>query len=344
MANQTAQLARLLQSEGAQVRVVRTNAPYRPRVVEKLRGVRAGFRLLPYLFELRRAMREAELVHLMASSGWSWHLFAAPALWVARRASVPVVVNYRGGNAGRFFAQSFRSVERTLRWAARIVVPSRFLQEVFEGFGLDVGVVPNIIDLERFRPVADGDIEDSGGPRILIARNLEPIYDVATGIRALARVRQELPDAVLDVAGTGPEAGKLEALARELRLAGAVRFVGRVPNENMPALYRKADIALNTSLVDNMPISILEALASGVPVVSTNVGGVPALVSDGSDAVLVPARDAEAMAREVVALWKAPERRAALVRAGLETASRYGWSSVREQWARVYQDVLGGRA
>ena len=340
MANQTKQLARFLEREGARVRIVRTNAPYSPRVVGNVRGVRALFRLVPYVRELKRSLRDATLVHVMANSGWSWHLFAAPALWTARRFGVPVVLNYRGGDAARFFARSFGRVERTLRWANRIIVPSRFLKEVFEEFGVTAEIVPNIIDLERFRPAA---AVNGSGPRILIARNLEPIYDIATGIRAFSLLRGEVEGASLAVAGTGPERRRLEALARELALGDSIRFLGRIDHEEMPGLYARADIALNASLVDNMPNSILEALASGVPVVSTNVGGVPALVRDGEDAVLVRAGDAEAMAQALVSLWKAPERREALRTAGLETVSQFGWPSVRERWADVYDDVVGGR-
>jgi phenylacetate-CoA ligase len=132
----------------------------------------------------------------------------------------------------------------------------------------------------------------------------------------------------------------LRCLASELGLERAVRFIGAVENDRMPELYRSADLVLNPSRVDNMPISILEALASGVPVVSTNVGGVPALVENGRDAVLVPPGDPGAMAEAVVSLWKEPAKREALREAGLRKASAFGWSQVRRDWARVYERTL----
>ena len=338
MANQTEQLARLLALEGAEVRIVRTNAPYRPAVVERLHGVRALFRLAPYLLELRRAARRGAIFHIMANSGWSWHLFAAPALAIARWSKSPAVLNYRGGQAEEFFTRSFASVQKSLRWADAVVVPSRFLEDVFRKFGVETRVVPNIIDLDRFRPSTQRS-PNGDGPRILIARNLEPIYDIETGLRALHVLRKVCDRATLEVAGTGPEASRLESIASGLGIAESVRFLGRVDNEKMPSLYARADIALNTSLVDNMPISILEALASGVPVVSTRVGGVPAVVRDGEDAVLVPAREPEAMARAIESLWASPEKRARLRAAGLEKACAYGWPTVRGQWARIYAEV-----
>lgn len=102
MANQTEQLARLLREEGAEVDVVQTNAPYRPAWIGKVRFVRSLFRLVSYQSKLREIIPGATLVHVMANSGWAWHLFAAPAIGAAHRAGAPAVVNYRGGDAERF--------------------------------------------------------------------------------------------------------------------------------------------------------------------------------------------------------------------------------------------------
>jgi len=334
MANQTDQLRRFLSEEGAEVRVVRTNAPYRPALVGHLPGLRAFFRLIPYRARLRDSARGATLFHVLANSGWAWHFFAAPALAAAQRAGVPAVLNYRGGDAERFFARSFRSVEKWLKTAAAVVVPSDFLRDVFARYGVATDVVPNVVDLERFlpRPKANG-----GGPRLLIARHLESIYDIETGIRAFQILQQRYPAAVLDVAGEGPERERLERLSGKLGLDRSVHFLGQVDNASMPSLYQSADIALNPSRVDNMPISILEALASGVPVVSTSSGGIPAMVKAGEEAELVPAGDAAAMAGAAAALWEAPERRMALREAGLRKARTFGWASVREAWRRVYE-------
>ncbi len=341
MANQTKQLERLLSSEGASVRLVRSNAPYRPAVVGTVPGLRALFRLVPYRARLREAARVSSLFHVMANSGWAWHFFAAPALRAAERAGVPAILNYRGGDAERFFARSFRAVEKTLRTAAVVAVPSDFLKEVFARRGVSAEVVPNVVDLERFRPGSPA--RNGTGPHLLIARHLEPIYDVETGLRAFQILRQRYPTAALDVAGSGPDRERLLRLSGELGLERSVRFLGLVENEKMASLYRSADLCLNPSLVDNMPISILEALASGVPVVSTNSGGIPSMVKAGEEAVLVPSRDPAAMASAVIALWDSPARMAALREAGLRRASAFGWSAVREEWRRVYQKAVSNR-
>lgn len=342
MANQTRQLAELLAAEGARVGVVRANAPYRPAWIGSIRGARAAFRLAPYAVRLWRAARDADLFHVMANSGWAWHLFAAPAIRIAALRGVPVVVNYRGGEAADFLRRSAGSVRATLARAAALAVPSGFLERVFSEHAIASRVLPNIVDLERFRPAADAR-RDPAAPHLVVARALEPIYDVATAIRALAAVRTAFPRARLSIAGTGPELEPLRRLARSLAVADAVAFTGRLDRDQVAALYRDADVVLNPSRVDNLPNSILEALASGVPVVSTDVGGVPFVVTHGKTALLVPAGDDRAMADAALSILRDPALRAALVAAGLAEAQRYAWPRVRDVLAALYADCLAAR-
>lgn len=333
MANQTRQLAELLAAAGASVEIVQTNAPYRPVWAGRFPVVRAGFRLLPYLQRLWAAAGRSELFHVMANSGWSWHLFAAPAVRIAAMRGVPVVVNYRGGEAASFLARSHRSVRRTLSRAASVIVPSGFLHEVFADFGMTTEVVPNVVDLARFRPPAGARLRDA---HLVVTRNLEPIYDNATAVRALALVRRRVPHARLTIAGSGPELEPLRELVSNLGLEAAVTFAGRLDREAVAELYRTADVALNPSTVDNTPNSVLEALASAVPVVSTDVGGVPYIVQDGTTALLVPPRDPEAMASAVLRLLDNPAEAERLSRAGLLSVLSYEWPRVSQHLAAVY--------
>jgi glycosyltransferase involved in cell wall biosynthesis len=249
-------------------------------------------------------------------------------------------VNYRGGGAPEFLARAIRWVRPTLRRADALIVPSEFLRVAFGRFGFDAVVVPNVIDVDRFSARIASTARTGSGPRIVIARNLEPVYDLDTGLRAFRLIRDELPQARLSIAGSGPERARLEALANEWGLGEGVRFVGRIENEAMPDFYRAADLALNPSLADNMPISILEALASGVPVVTTGVGGIPYLVRDGETAQIVPAGDAKAMARAVLRLWNDPELAERQSRAGIALAGEYTWLRVRPRLSAVYRGVL----
>lgn len=342
IANQTRQLAELLRGEGAEVELVQSNRAYSPEWVSGVRVVRAIFRLVPYLVRLWRAAGRADLLHVMANSGRSWHLFAVPAIWIAKLRRVPAVVNYRGGEAESFLARSAPIVRATLAQASALAVPSRFLHEIFMRHGVPSEIVPNIIDSSRFRP-AEVTADRPRQPHVVIARNLEAIYDISTGLRAFRQVVLAMPDARLTVAGSGPERSTLEALARELGISHAVRFPGQIDRDAMAELYRSATVALNPARIDNMPNFVLEALASGLPVISTRVGGVPYIVKDGVTALLVDAGDAEAMAAAVIRVIRDGDLAATLVAAGLEEVRAYVWSNVRDRWAAVYQAALEGR-
>ena len=342
MAGQTRQLRELLQSAGAEVDLLPTNRPYRPAWVARWRGLRAVVRLLAHLAALWPAVARAQVVHVMANSGWSWHLFAAPAVWVAWLRGVPVVVNYRGGEAGAFLARRPAVVRATMRRCAALVVPSAFLERVFSGHGMPASIVPNIVDTVRFAPPPRG--QPRAARQLAVVRNLEPIYGNDIALRAFARVHARHPDARLVIAGTGPERAALQALAGELGIGESVRFAGRLERDEVAALLRDSTLAVNPTRVDNMPNSVLEAMASGLPVVSTNVGGVPYIVEDGLTGVLVPADDPEALAAAVLRLLDDPAAAGHLAAAALQAVQRCTWDSVGPQWAAVYRSALAARA
>lgn len=333
MANQTRQLAELLRGEGLTVSLVQSNAGYRPNWISRLPFIRAIFRLVPYIFTLWNLSGRCSLLHIMANSGWSWHLFAAPAIWIGKLRKTPVIVNYRGGEAASFLANSTKIVGPSMRQAAALVVPSGFLKAVFASFDMAAVIVPNIVDIERFNSLAP---HRNLRRHLLVARNLEPIYDNETAIRAFLEVHRKYPDATLTIAGSGPLAESLRSLANTLGLAYAIKFSGRLDRDAMAKAYREADIAINPSLVDNMPNSILEAMASGIPVVSTNVGGVPFIVHDQDTALLVPPKSPDAMANAILRLIEDAVLSEKLVDNGLAEVEKYTWQRVWPVLAAVY--------
>jgi glycosyltransferase involved in cell wall biosynthesis len=341
MAMQTQQLERRLTAVGARVQLVATNAPHRPAWISRMPVLRAFARLPPYLLALWRACSSSDVLHVMANSGWSWHLFAAPAIWIAWLRGVPVIVNYRGGEAREFLDSQAALVRMTMARAHALCVPSDFLREVFAAHDMRAQVVPNVVDTVRFRPAAAGEATSGvGAAHIFVARNLEPIYDNETALRALAIVRDSRADATMTIAGTGPLHEALQSLAHELGLSRHVRFAGRMAHDDVAATLRSSAVALNPSRIDNMPNSVLEALASAVPVVSTQVGGVPYIVRDGRTALLVPAGDAKAMAAALLRVLDDRALATSLRAAGLAEAARYTWARVAPLWLAQYRTAI----
>jgi glycosyltransferase involved in cell wall biosynthesis len=340
MAGQTAQLARLLRQEGIVVEEVAVNAPYYPAWIGRVQGVRALFRLFSYVIRLCRIASRVDLFHVMANSGWSWHLFAAPAIWIGSWYGKPVVVNYRGGQAEEFFKRSFNWVRPSLARAAKIIVPSEFLQRVFGRFGVSCEIVPNIVDRSRFYPGTPSvDENRSRSIHVVVARHLERLYDNATAIEAFARIRECYPAARMTVAGTGPERVNLEQLVRKLGLGDAVRFSGNLGRDEMADLLRSADLMLNPSLADNMPNSLLEAMACGVPIVTTDVGGIPLIVKSEETALLVKPGQARDMAEAALRILDDQRLRLKLIQNGLRDADGYSWPRIRELWLNTYAQL-----
>jgi L-malate glycosyltransferase len=143
------------------------------------------------------------------------------------------------------------------------------------------------------------------------------------------------------VAGSGPRLDALQQLAQALGVADSVRFTGRIDNEHIAELYRNADLMLNPSTADNMPISLLEAMASAVPIVTTNVGGIPHLVTDARNALLVAPGDPAAMAAAAMRVFAEEGLARRLVEAGADSAAGYTWAQVRPRLFGVYARALG---
>jgi glycosyltransferase involved in cell wall biosynthesis len=215
------------------------------------------------------------------------------------------------------------------------VVPSVFLQNVFASFGIPATVVANTIDLQRFAYR----VRDPLSPRLLSTRNLEPLYNVACTLRAFARVQRRFPDASLTVVGQGSQLDALQSLARELRLRNVV-FTGAVPPDRIHEAYGGADIYIQTPSIDNMPNSVIEAFACGLPVVATRSGGVPAILSDGVHGLLADDNDDRAVAEHVIWLLEHPDYARRLAAAANDSCAAYEWSTVRDGWIAVYHSLI----
>ena len=245
-----------------------------------------------------------------------------------------MVVNYRGGGAEAYLQRAHARVRPSMEQAALLVVPSAFLQDVFARFGLQAAIIPNIIDRARFCPPA---VLPAAAPfTLVVTRNLEKLYSVDTAINALAEVLSRGHDVTLRIAGTGPERKPLMAMADKLGVTDRVTFEGRLDRDGIVRLYQAAHAMVNPATVDNMPNSVLEALACGVPVISTNVGGVPYIVRDGETALLVPPEDVSALAEAIIRLKQTPQLAAGLRSNGLAAVQQYTWDKVGPQWLQAY--------
>ena len=312
--------------------------PHGLQWLRRLRYLRTILNELLYVLSLRRIVR-ADVVHIFSASYWSFLLGPAPAIVVAKLLRKPVVLHYHSGEADDHLRRWKRAVRPFLALVNEIVVPSSFLQRVFATHGYLTRVIPNGIETSRF-PYHERRVLQ---PRLLSARNLERHYRVDLIIDAFARLKTRFPEASLMIAGAGSEESALRALAEQTGAIG-IRFLGSVDPETMPETYNAADIFVNASVVDNQPVSILEAFASGLPVISTPTGDIAAMLRHGDAGILVDCDDAAAIAAAVTRLLDEQGLAVALARRAREEVERYTWPRVVLHWKTLYSELLGTAA
>ena len=311
--------------------------PWPLRFSRQVKYLRTIVNQLTYGPLLIRDLATADVVHVFSASYSSFLLAPLPAILVARALGRPVVLNYRSGQAPDHLRRS--AIARTT--LARVdlnVVPSSFLVDVFREFGIGATIVPNLVDPARFQYRE----RDPLRPRLLSTRNFEALYNVSATIRAFRIVQDRWPDAALTLVGGGAQEPDLRSLANQLELRN-VTFAGRVRPDEIAGFYAANDIYVQSPDIDNMPTSVLEAFASGLPVVSTDAGGIPAILTDGRHGLLAPLGDHETMGRQVLRLLDGPAFARALARVAHATCLACTWPAVREQWLNVYRSVVRTR-
>jgi len=302
--------------------------------IKYLRTVLTQLMYWPLLF---RELRRADVVHVFSAAYSSFLLAPLPAMLVARLLGRPVLLNYRSGEAPDHLKRSATARDAIAR-VDRSIVPSRFLVDVFASHGLDAIAIPNVVDLERFAFRERFPLK----PRLLSTRNFESLYNVACTLRAFKLVQKSWPNASLALVGGGSCEPALRRLASELALEN-VEFVGRVPPDRIHEYYAAADIYLQTPDIDNMPTSVLEAYASGLPVVSTEAGGVPAILTHGQTGLLAPLDDHLAIAARILLLLEQPGVARDLTHNAIDMCRSFTWRQVREQWLSQYRELARSR-
>ena len=243
--------------------------------LEKIKYVRTAAVSSFYLRSLMRYVPRFDVIHLFSASYLSFLIAQMPSILASSFYRKPVILNYRSGEAEDHLRRSGRLVRWLIRRCHSIVVPSRFLVAVFAKFEFEASAIPNFVELK------DGfhRVRSSVRPRIIVPRTLEPAYNVACALRAFHIVKAQIPEAELTVLGDGSQEKELKALAEGLGLRD-VSFAGRIEHAEVNTFLNRHDLLLNTSSIDNMPVSLLEGFAAGLPIVTTAAGGIPYIIRD----------------------------------------------------------------
>jgi glycosyltransferase involved in cell wall biosynthesis len=339
LGGQSIQAARLLavlrKEPGIEVDFVPVN-PRLPgpfRRLQRIKYIRTLATETAYLAALLRRVPHYDVIHAFSAAYWSFLLAPAPALLLARMLRRKTILNYHDGRLEDHLLK-FPWSRRLMRIADCVVAPSPFLVEIFARFGLSARSIPNIVDTAEFKYC------ERARPRPVFLHNraMERLYNVPCSLRAFGLVQAKYPEARLILAHDGPLRPQIEALVRELGLHD-VEFLGPVSQQRMAGLHRAAGVYLTSPDIDNMPGSVLECFASGLPVVATRTGGISYMIEHERTGLLVPADDHRAMAAAAMRLLEDDGLALRLTRNALVESNRYQGSAIASQWADLYHEL-----
>jgi len=295
-------------------------------------------RLVDMVRTVVRKRREYAVAHVDVYSGrafiWA-EIVCKLLLWMGK----PYILSLHGGNLPTFAKRWPHRVRRLLTSAAAVTTPSTYLHVNMRQYRSKLNLVHNPVDLNayKFR------LRDRPEPNIIWVRSFHSIYNPMMAVRVLAQLSREFSTVKLTMLGPDKHDGMLEAvreLAVELSISDRVFVRGAVRRNEIFYWLNENDIFLNTANVDNTPISVIEAMASGLCIVSTNVGGIPYLIQDDHDGLLVPAGDAEKMAQAVCRILTSERIAKRLSCNARKTAKKFDWSVVLPQWESLLCSVV----
>jgi len=263
-----------------------------------------------------------------------------PAVIAKKLLKAPCVVWGRGSDIylpGRFTMMTSKLILQNAD--AVLALTEDMKQKMWEICDKDISVVSNGVDLERFK-TSSGDQREGNAKTIIFVGRLHPVKGVQYLIEAMAIVHQEMPDVKLVIVGDGVERSRLEELAERLNLNSCIQFAGQVPQESIPRLMHQADVFALSSLSESFGMVNLEAMASGLPIVATKVGGIPNIVEEGVNGYLVNAKNSEEIADRLLTLLQNDEIREKISANNREKAKLYTWDEITTKVEKEYQKAV----
>ncbi|MDZ4796654.1 MAG: glycosyltransferase family 4 protein [Bryobacteraceae bacterium] len=255
---------------------------------------------------------------------------------------IPFLYSMHGGALPEFAERQPSRVRQCLARAAAVHAPSRYLSERMKPYLDSAVILPNPLDLDQY-PFRQ---RQHAKPNIIWVRRLHKIYNPALAPAVVSLLATEWPDVTLTMVGRDEHDGSAAETMRVAEthgVASRIRFTGAVARSEVAALLNAADIFLNTSDIDNTPVSVMEAMARGLCVVSTDPGGVPYLVRSGRDGLLAPCGDAPALAGHIDTVLRRPDLAHSLSANARRTVEASDWSAVLPAWERLLHTVFQTR-
>jgi glycosyltransferase involved in cell wall biosynthesis len=296
------------------------------------------FRLMDMLVTILREKNRYALAQIDVFSGRAF-IFAELCSNLLNMLKKPVVLTLHGGRLPEFARQNPGRVLRLLKRAQVVVTPSPFLQQALKQYHQDIRFIPNPIKLEyyQYRKRIQAD------PNLIWVRSFHSIYNPSLPVSALKILMLDFPNIRLTMIGPDKGDGSLGRMLKQaeaLEVRDQIQIIAGIPHAEIPVHLDRNDIFINSSNYDTAPRSLLEAMANGLCIVSTNIGGVPWLVEDELEALLVPPGDPPAMAAAVRRILVEPGLAARLSENARRKSESYDWPMILPQWEKLFSGLI----
>ena len=273
------------------------------------------------------------LIDTYSTSNFYYALFSAV---LAKYFNISYIPILHGGNLERRLKYSSRMSKFLFSNAYMNIAPSGYLQYIFKKYGFEVEFIPNNIEIDNYIFKK----RKSFRPKLLYVRAFSPIYNPSMALYVFEALLKKYEDAELCMVGPDRDGTlkRTKELCYEMCLEDKVLFTGKLSKKEWWKLSEKYDIFINTTNFDNTPVSVMEGMALGLAVVSTNVGGIPYLLEDKKDALLVDAKDDSMMVRKIEELIENNKKTIDIVYEARKKVECFDWKVVKKQWMELLRE------
>jgi len=287
-------------------------------------------RWLDMMYAIVRYHRTTNVVLIDTYSSLGFY-YALGSAFLCRLLSVPYIPILRGGNLKSRLQHNPTLSRFVFGGANLLVAPSGYLLSTFTEFGFsNIQYIPNSIEIGLYEMKKRECIM----PKLLWVRSFHKVYSPLMAMRVFEKLLVHYPKAELAMVGPDKDGSFMECkeYARKAGFGERIKFTGVLPKAEWHALSKLYDIFINTTTVDNTPVSVIEAMALGLPVVSTNVGGVPYLIANNVDGVLVESGDVEKMIEKILFLIENSNQAMLIASKARQKAEQFDWNHVKSEW------------
>ena len=294
------------------------------------------FRLIDIVYNIVRYRNQTKLI-LIDTYSTSNFYFALISSALARTFKISYIPILHGGNLPTRIKKSTKLSNFIFKNAFINISPSKYLQEYFKNNGYKVKYIPNNIDLSEY----EFKLRENIKPKLLYVRAFHKIYNPFMAIEVFNKLLKKYPDAELCMVGPDKD-GTLEEvkdLARSYNILEKIKITGKLAKNEWIELSKEYDIFINTTNFDNQPVSIIEAMSLGFPIISTNAGGLPYLIDNNKTGIIVNKKDISSMLKNIIKILENNHYAKELSTNAREASTEFNWIEIEKKWKNIFNDI-----